>query len=434
MQRPTIDLRSDTVTRPTPGMRRAMAEAEVGDDVFGDDPTIKALEQRTADLMGKEAAVFVPSGTMANQIAVGVHTRPGDEVLCGARSHVYVWEGGGMARLSGVTARTFEGDGGLMSLDDVRDAIRPDDPHYVRTRLVCLENTHNRAGGRVHPMESVAAIARWARGHNLLMHLDGARLMNAVVASGRPAREWAQHFDTVSICFSKGLGAPVGSALAGSGEAIRRARRLRKLFGGGMRQAGILAAAALYALEHHVDRLAEDHANARLLAGRVRGHRGLRAGIGAGRDQPGLDPGQPIGGNGRRGRRVPAVARHPGQRARAPGAPGLYPPRRLARAGRVRRRHRPPDRAGHGLGDDTRLLVRRPGREDSRRCRHAGGLHPWELDPAAAPGAQRELAERVIIDRPLGAYETIGGADVSFNGGARRSTPRWSCSAPIPWS
>jgi threonine aldolase len=266
MQRPTIDLRSDTVTRPTPRMRRAMAEAEVGDDVLGDDPTVGALEERTAELLGKEAAMFVPSGTMANQIAVGVNTQPGDEVLCGATAHVYVWEAGGMARLSGATARTFQGDGGLLSADDLRDAIRPDDPHYVRTRLVCLENTHNRAGGRVHPMESVAAIARWARGHNLLMHLDGARLMNAVVASGRPAREWAQHFDTVSICYSKGLGAPVGSALAGSGEAIRRARRLRKLFGGGMRQAGILAAAALYALENHVDRLAEDHVHARLLA------------------------------------------------------------------------------------------------------------------------------------------------------------------------
>jgi threonine aldolase len=266
MQRPTIDLRSDTVTRPTPGMRKAMAEAEVGDDVFGDDPTIHALERRTAELLGKEAAVFVPSGTMANQIAVGVNTQPGDEVLCGASAHVYVWEAGGMARLSGVTARTFPGDGGMVSLGDLCDAIRPDDPHYVRTRLVCLENTHNRAGGRVHPMEDVAAIGRWARGHNLLMHLDGARLMNAVVASGRPAREWAQHFDTVSICFSKGLGAPVGSALAGSGEAIRKARRLRKLFGGGMRQAGVLAAAALYALENHVERLAEDHAHARLLA------------------------------------------------------------------------------------------------------------------------------------------------------------------------
>jgi threonine aldolase len=265
MQRPMIDLRSDTVTRPTPEMRRAMAEAEVGDDVLGDDPTVKVLEARTAELLGKEAAVFVPSGTMANQIAIGAQTQPGDEVLCGATSHVYVWEGGGMARLSGVTARTFEGDGGLMALDDIRDAIRPEDPHYVRTRLVCLENTHNRAGGRVHPMEDIAAIGRWAHGHNLLMHLDGARLMNAVVETGRPAREWAQHFDTLSICFSKGLGAPVGSALAGSGETIRRARRLRKLFGGGMRQAGILAAAALYALDHHIERLAEDHAQAQFL-------------------------------------------------------------------------------------------------------------------------------------------------------------------------
>jgi threonine aldolase len=266
MPRPPIDLRSDTVTKPTPGMRRAMAEAEVGDDVFGDDPTVKALEERTAELLGKEAAVFVPSGTMANQIGVGVNTEPGDELLCSSTSHVYVWEAGGIARHSGVTARTFEGDGGLLSLDEIRDAIRPDDAHYVRTRLVCLENTHNRGGGRVHPFESVAEIRRWAREHNLAMHLDGARLMNAVIATGRPAREWGQSFDTVSICFSKGLGAPVGSALAGSGEAIRKARRLRKLFGGGMRQAGIIAAAALYALEHHVNRLEEDHTHARLLA------------------------------------------------------------------------------------------------------------------------------------------------------------------------
>jgi threonine aldolase len=256
-------------------MRRAMAEADVGDDVFGDDPTVKALEERTADLLGKEAAVFVPSGTMANQIAVGVNTQPGDEVLCGATSHVYVWEGGGMARLSGVTARTFAGDGGLMTLDDVRDAIRPDDPHYVRTRLVCLENTHNRAGGRVHRIEEVVAISRWAHGQNLLMHLDGARLMNAVVASGHSAQEWGQHFDTVSVCFSKGLGAPVGSALAGSDQAIRKARRLRKLLGGGMRQAGILAAAALYALENHIDRLEEDHEHARLLAAAFEGTEGF---------------------------------------------------------------------------------------------------------------------------------------------------------------
>jgi threonine aldolase len=256
-------------------MRRAMAEAEVGDDVFGDDPTVKELEARTAELLGKPAAVFVPSGTMANQIAVGVNTQPGDELLCSSTSHVYVWEAGGIARHSGVTARTFEGDGGLLSLEDLREAIRPDDDHYVRTRLICLENTHNRGGGRIQPFESIAAIAHWARQHNLVLHLDGARLMNAVVATGRPARAWAQHFDTVSICFSKGLGAPIGSALAGSTEAIQRARRLRKFLGGGMRQAGIIAAGALYALDHHVDRLAEDHAHARVLGEAFAGTEGF---------------------------------------------------------------------------------------------------------------------------------------------------------------
>ncbi len=276
MQRPPIDLRSDTVTKPTPGMRRAMAEAEVGDDVFGDDPTVKRLEAKTAELLGKEAALFVPSGTMANQIGIGVNTQPGDELLCSATSHVYVWEAGGIARLSGVTARTFEGDGGLLSIDDVREAIRPvDDVHYVRTRLICLENTHNRGGGRIHPIADIVEISRWARDHNLARHLDGARLMNAVVASGCPAHEWAHHFDTVSICFSKGLGAPIGSALAGSSDAIRRARRLRKLFGGGMRQVGIIAAAALYALEHHIDRLSDDHAHAQVLADAFAGTEGF---------------------------------------------------------------------------------------------------------------------------------------------------------------
>jgi threonine aldolase len=275
MRRPPIDLRSDTITRPTAAMRRAMAEAEVGDDVLGEDPTVDALQRRTAELLGKEAALFVPSGTMANQIAVGVHTAPGDELLCDATSHVYVWEGGGIARLSGVTARTIAGDCGLLSLDALRDKVRPDDDHYVRTRLVCLENTHNRGGGRVHPIDQIAAISAWARSRGLAMHLDGARLMNAVVATGLSAHEWARHFDIVSICFSKGLGAPVGSALAGSAEAIRKAHRLRKVFGGGMRQAGILAAGALHALEHHVERLAEDHANAQVLARAVEETDGL---------------------------------------------------------------------------------------------------------------------------------------------------------------
>jgi threonine aldolase len=253
-----------------------MTEAEVGDDVFGDDPTVKALEARTAELLGKEAAVYVPSGTMANQIAVGIHTRPGDELICAGTSHVYLWEAGGIARHSGVTARTFEGDFGLLSPIEIEDALRPDDAHYVRTRLVCLENTHNRGGGRVHPIEGVAAISRWAHGHRLAMHLDGARLMNAAVASGIPAAEWSRYFDTVSICFSKGLGSPVGSALAGTVEAIREARKLRKLMGGGMRQAGVIAAAALYALENHVERLAEDHDNAQILAAAVSETEGLR--------------------------------------------------------------------------------------------------------------------------------------------------------------
>ncbi|GIW88069.1 MAG: threonine aldolase [Isosphaeraceae bacterium] len=263
-----IDLRSDTVTRPSAAMRQAMARAEVGDDVYGEDPTVRQLEERTAELLGFEAALFVPSGTMANQIAVGVHCQPGDELLCDLTAHLYVWECGGIARHWGVTARPLEPSGpGLLSAADFDDAlIRPDDGHYVRTRLVTLENTHNRRGGRIHRPDDVRAIAAWARRHGLRLHLDGARLLNAAVALGKPPAELAEPFDSVSICFSKGLGAPVGSAIAGSRDLIRAAHRLRKLLGGGMRQAGILAAAALYALEHHVERLAEDHAHALILA------------------------------------------------------------------------------------------------------------------------------------------------------------------------
>ena len=276
MTRLPIDLRSDTVTCPTPAMRRAIVEATVGDDVYGEDLTVKALERRTAELLGKEAALFVPSGTMANQIAVGVHAGPGDELLCEVNAHVYVWEGGGIARLWGVTPRPIAIGGGFLSLDALRDKVRPDDSHYVRTRLVCLENTHNRNGGRVHPIASVAEISGWARSWGLAIHLDGARLMNAVVASGLAAHEWAGHFDTVAICFSKGLGAPVGSALAGSAEMIHKAHRLRKVLGGGMRQSGIIAAAALHALDHHVECLADDHANAQVLARAVEETDGLR--------------------------------------------------------------------------------------------------------------------------------------------------------------
>jgi len=276
MSRPPIDLRSDTVTKPTPAMLKAMLSAEVGDDVYGEDPTINALEARTAELLGKEAAVYVPAGTMANQIAVGVHARPGDELICAETSHVYVWEAGGMARLWGVMARTFPGDHGLLRLAEIQGAIRPADVHSARTRLVWLENTHNRGGGRVHPIEGVVEITGWARSNGLATHLDGARLLNAVVATGIPARDWCGHFDTVSLCFSKGLGAPVGSALAGSAKTIGEARKLRKLMGGGMRQAGIIAAGALYALENHVERLADDHANARILAEAFASVEGLR--------------------------------------------------------------------------------------------------------------------------------------------------------------
>jgi len=270
-----IDLRSDTVTRPTPAMRAAMAEAEVGDDVFGEDPTVRRLEERVAVLLGKEAALFVPSGTMGNQIGVRIHCQPGDEFLCDADWHILNHEQGAYAQLFGIAARPIIAEGNVLTVEHLEDKVRPNDVHFPRTRLVCLENTHNRGGGRVFPYDELAQVCRWAAGHGLARHLDGARLLNAVVASGVSAKDWAQHFDTISVCFSKGLGAPVGSALAGPKEAIARARRLRKALGGGWRQAGILAAAAIYALDHHVDRLAEDHANAQTLAQAIRQADGL---------------------------------------------------------------------------------------------------------------------------------------------------------------
>jgi len=276
MLRPFIDLRSDTVTRPTPAMRAAMHAAEVGDDVFHEDPTVNRLEERVAELLGKEAALFVPSGTMSNQIAVRVHTQPGDELICDVNCHIYNYEAGGPAVHSGVTCRTLEGDYGILDVTQLEDKVRPGDDHQVRTRLVCLENTHNRGGGRVYPFEKIQAIHAWTRKHGLMLHLDGARLWNAIVATGIPAKQWGGLFDTVSVCFSKGLGAPVGSALAGPRELITGARRVRKLFGGGMRQAGVLAAAALYALDHHVERLAEDHRNAQIIAQAIADTPGLR--------------------------------------------------------------------------------------------------------------------------------------------------------------
>jgi len=271
-----IDLRSDTATRPTPGMRAAMASAEVGDDVLGEDPTINALQERVADYLGMEAALFVPSGTMSNQIGIRAHTQPGDELLCESTNHIYVWEAGGPAALSGVTCRTIEGDYGVLDVTQLDDKIRPLNDHYVRTRIVCLENTHNRGGGRVYPIEKIQAISEWAHANDLTMHLDGARLWNAVVASGISGREWGKQFDSISVCFSKGLGAPVGSALAGTKEFIEKSKRIRKLFGGGMRQGGIIAAAALYAMDNHIERLAEDHANAQIIAEAVTDTPGLR--------------------------------------------------------------------------------------------------------------------------------------------------------------
>lgn len=268
MNNSVLDFRSDTVTRPTPAMRAAMAAADVGDDVFGDDPTVLRLQARVAEMLHKEAALFVPSGTMSNLIAVGLHCRPGDELICEAGSHVYNYEQGGYAQLCGVAVRAVEGRCGVLSPPQVEGLVRPDDAHFVRTRLVCLENTHNRGGGRIQPYEAVETICDWAHRQELATHLDGARLWNAAIASGIEPSRWAQHFDTVSVCFSKGLGAPVGSALCGPRDLISQALRRRKVLGGGMRQAGILAAAALYALEHHVERLCEDHANAqRLVAG-----------------------------------------------------------------------------------------------------------------------------------------------------------------------
>lgn len=271
-----IDLRSDTVTRPTQAMRAAMASAEVGDDVFAEDPTVLKLEQKVAQMLGKEAALYVPSGTMSNQICVKAHTVPGDEILCDANCHVYVYEVGGPAVLSGVTCRTIEGDSGILDLAQLEDKIRPADQHLVRTRMVCLENTHNRGGGKIYPIDKIAAISQWAHKHGLIMHLDGARLWNAIVATGIPGTEWGKHFDSLSVCFSKGLGAPVGSAVVGTREFITRCKKIRKLFGGGMRQAGVIAAGALYALENNVQRLADDHRHAQILAETIAATPGLR--------------------------------------------------------------------------------------------------------------------------------------------------------------
>lgn len=271
-----IDLRSDTVTRPTPGMRQSIATADVGDDVLGDDPTVNRLERYVADLLGKEAALFVPSGTMSNQIAMRLHCQPGDEFLIEAESHVLRYEQAAYAQLFGLSAWPVVTPDQVLTPELLAPLVRPLNIHTPRTRLVSLEQTHNRGGGSVIPMESIERVTAWAAEQGLARHLDGARLWNAAVATRIAPAEWARHFDTVSVCFSKGLGAPVGSALCGPAEAIQRGRRLRKALGGGMRQAGLLAAAALYALENHVERLAEDHTNAKRLAEAIAATAGLQ--------------------------------------------------------------------------------------------------------------------------------------------------------------
>lgn len=261
-----IDLRSDTITQPTLGMREAIATAEVGDDVLGDDPTVQQLERYVAGLLGKEAAVFMPSGTMTNQVALRTHTEPGDEVILESQAHIYYYEGGAPAALAGVMCRLIDGDRGVFTAAALERVLRPVNVHYPKTKLVCLENTHNRGGGKIYPVDEIDAIAQVCQQHNLKLHLDGARLWNACIATGTDTADYVKAFDSVSVCFSKGLGAPIGSALAGSHEFIQRARRFRKMYGGGMRQAGMMAAGALYALKHHRARLEEDHINAQVLA------------------------------------------------------------------------------------------------------------------------------------------------------------------------
>jgi threonine aldolase len=265
-----IDLRSDTVTRPTPEMRQAMANAEVGDDVFGEDPSVNELQQFAADMFGTEAALYCSSGTQTNQIAIAVHTRPGDEVICSGLAHVYLYEGGGIASNAGASVRLLEGDRGRISAAQVAANINADDAHYPHTSLVCVENTMNKGGGAIYDIGELEKIAALCREKKLAFHCDGARLMNAVVATGVSPAIFGKMFDSISLCLSKGLGAPVGSLLLGSKDFIYHAHRKRKSFGGGMRQAGIIAAAGLYALQHSVARLAEDHAHAAEIAGMLR--------------------------------------------------------------------------------------------------------------------------------------------------------------------
>jgi threonine aldolase len=267
---PVVDLRSDTVTRPTPAMLAAMAGAAVGDDVYDEDPTVRRLEEVAAARFGLEAGLFCPSGTMTNQIAIKAHTEPLSEVICEQTAHVYLWEVGGIAFHSSASVALLAGQRGRVTASQVEAAIRPDNLHYPTTRLVCLENTHNRGGGSCYRWDDMAAISDVARQHGLARHLDGARIFNALVATGQRSEDYGQLFDSISVCLSKGLGAPVGSVLLGSAEFIKKTKRIRKVMGGGMRQAGYIAAAGLYALENNIERLADDHRRAARLAAVLR--------------------------------------------------------------------------------------------------------------------------------------------------------------------
>jgi len=260
-----IDFRSDTVTKPTPAMEDAMMQAKIGDDVFGEDPSVNQLEQMGASMLGFETGLFCPSGTMTNQIAIKVHTQPGDEVICDYLSHIYQYEGGGIAFHSGASVKTLQGDRGRINADQVTGAVNAIDVHKAKTSLVVLENTSNRGGGSCYEMNDIQLIKNICSNNSLKLHLDGARLFNAIVARNEDPLFYGNNFDSISICLSKGLGCPVGSLLLGNKEFILKARRIRKLFGGGMRQAGFIAAAGIYALENHIDRLQTDHENAGLI-------------------------------------------------------------------------------------------------------------------------------------------------------------------------
>ena len=262
-----IDLRSDTVTRPSRAMRDAMTHAPVGDDVYGEDPTVNRLQELAAALLGKAGALYVPSGTMANQLSIRVHTQPGREVIVESNAHIVRYEQGAAAALSGVQLHWVPGERGIMTPDAIAAAIRPKDPYSIQTALICIENTHNSGGGSIYPLDTIARIRALAQQSGIPMHLDGARLFNAVIATGVPASDYAKHFETVSVCLSKGLGAPVGSLIATNDDSLLQGlRRYRRMYGGAMRQAGIVAAAGIFALEHNVARLKEDHDRAQRLA------------------------------------------------------------------------------------------------------------------------------------------------------------------------